>query len=211
MLDPRCPQSDKDRLGFDWDTCTGFGDYHDFWSFYREAVAAAPPNATIVEVGCYAGRSLTCLGAYARAANKGLRIVGVDNDNIGGMQSCRQNVARSGLPIEIIHAASHTAATQFADGSCWLVFIDAAHLHDEVARDIWAWMPKVAAGGWLAGHDFMMYTVSEPVDVLFGKSVIYDERWQDIWIVAKCDPTIGADVRTHLPAMPPFTPDGWKP
>ncbi len=211
MLDPRCPQSEKDRLGFDWDTCTGFGDYHDFWSFYREAVAAAPPNATIVEVGCYAGRSLTCLGAYARAANKRLRIVGVDNDNIGGMQSCRQNIARSGLNnIELVAGSSTSIADQFGRESCWLVFIDAEHLHEAVEGDIRAWMPKVSPNGWLAGHDFYFYTVHQPVCIML-PNLIYDERWQDIWIAAKCEPKPDADIRTWIPVMPPFTEGGWKP
>lgn len=204
MLDPRCPIEEKTRIGWDWDTCTGFGDYHDFWTFYREVVAAAPPNSTIVEVGCYAGRSLTCLAAYSRAANKGLRIVGVDNDGIGGMQSCRQNVARSGLSIELIHAPSVQAAARFTDESCWLVFIDAEHLHDEVERDVRAWMPKVRPGGWLAGHDYRMYTVAEPVNAIFGRdNVIYDERWDDIWIVPQGELRQGVNVRefTTVPEL----------
>lgn len=46
------------------------------------------------------------------------------------------------------------AAKQFDDGALDLVFIDADHSYAAVRADIDAWMPKVRAGGILAGHDY---------------------------------------------------------
>lgn len=206
MADAKCPPDEIARLGFDWDSCGGFGDHHDFWTFSRDVVAAAPPNSVIVEIGCYTGRSLTCLGAYARAANKGLRIIGIDNDHIQGNSRCQMNIDRSRLPIHLIQENSVPAAGHFADGECWMAFIDAEHLHESVAADIRAWMPKVSH--WLAGHDFLMHTVHQPVVALLRKTLVYDNRWPDIWIAPKCE-LADADIRTWIPVLPPFT--GWRP
>lgn len=208
MLDSPFPDQ-LQRFGFAWDSVSGFGPHMEFWSFYQQIVAAAPPNSTIVEVGCYHGRSLICLGLLAREANKGLDIVGVDNNDMGANGCLHENLRASKLGIRLITKGSVEAAKEFANGSCWLVFIDAAHLHDAVEADVRAWMPKVSH--WLAGHDFFMYTVHQPIAALFPTQLIYDERWQDIWIVPKCEPLAGADIRTWIPVMPPYTPEGWKP
>lgn len=174
------------RFGFSWDSCMGFGEgYMNWWSFYQQVVQAAPANSTIVEVGCYHGQSLTCLGLFAREANKGLRIIGVDDNTMGANEALRGNLAAAGLDVRVIEMDSPDAAREFDDDSCWCVFIDGGHLHDIVEADCRAWMPKVAEGGWLAGHDFCMYTVHQPILNLFPTTTIFDPRWDDVWIVGK--------------------------
>ncbi len=49
---------------------------------------------------------------------------------------------------------SDEAAKDFADESFDLVFIDADHSEEWVLRDLAAWLPKVRAGGVIAGHDY---------------------------------------------------------
>lgn len=211
--DPQFPPLEQiRRFGFSWDSCTGFGDgYMNWWSFYQQVVQAAPANSTIVEVGCYHGQSLTCLGLFAREANKGLRIIGVDDNTMGANEVLSENIERAGLDdtIRFISKPSVDAAREFDDGSCWLVFIDGGHLHDIVEADVRAWMSKVAAGGWLAGHDFMMYTVHQPILNLFPTTTIFDPRWDDVWIVPKQDLPGPVDIR----AVPDKYPDRttWKP
>lgn len=46
------------------------------------------------------------------------------------------------------------AAKLFTDGSLDVVFIDAAHVYEEVKRDIFSWVKKVRPGGYLSGHDY---------------------------------------------------------
>lgn len=46
------------------------------------------------------------------------------------------------------------AVGQFADGSVDMVFLDGDHSESAVAQEIDAYWPKVAAGGWLGGHDY---------------------------------------------------------
>lgn len=55
---------------------------------------------------------------------------------------------------EIVELPSLEAARQFRDGTLDFAFIDADHSYAAVKADIAAWRPKVAAGGWLCGHDY---------------------------------------------------------
>lgn len=147
------------RFGFSWDSVHSFGPYLNFWSFYELVVKAAPPGSTIVELGCFYGQSLICLGLYAKEANKGLKIVSIDaNATPGGTAptaEARESLKQAGLDIPIIEMDSAQAASQFADKSVWAVFVDSGHLHELVEADVRSWMPKICDGGWLTGHDFL--------------------------------------------------------
>lgn len=211
MTDPPFPLAEQGRrFGFSWDSCIGFGPHMDFWSFYEKLVAVAPPGSTIVEIGCYHGRSLICLGLFAREADKGLQIIGVDKNDMGANDFCKDNLRKSGLrSVQFLEMASEQAASIAKDESCFAVFIDGGHLHDIVNTDIHAWMPKVQPGGWLTGHDYAMYTVQQPVSALFGERVIVDERWQDVWIVPKCEPYPGVDIHANYPYPPVYKE--WEP
>lgn len=65
----------------------------------------------------------------------------------------------------IIHKMeTHEAAALVPDGSLDLVFIDADHSAEGVARDIAGWRPKLKPGGVLAGHDIDWPTVRAVVE-----------------------------------------------
>jgi hypothetical protein len=53
-----------------------------------------------------------------------------------------------------IDAPVPEAASQVADGSLDLVFIDDDHSYEGCKAAILAWRSKVRPGGWLAGHDY---------------------------------------------------------
>lgn len=61
--------------------------------------------------------------------------------------------------VEMIRGDSVSAARAIKPESLDWVYIDAAHDHDGVARDLEAYYPKVKRGGVIAGHDFT-YRVS---------------------------------------------------
>lgn len=65
----------------------------------------------------------------------------------------RTNAALAGFP-QIVRATSLDGATQLADRSLDFAYIDGNHLRAHVTADIRAWLPKVKAGGVLAGHDY---------------------------------------------------------
>lgn len=153
--------------------------WFDFEDVYRAAVADAPDGATLVEVGCWRGKSLSFLLAEAAASGKRLDVVGVDHFRGGEEEwmreearrcpieeECRRNCGAAGYPFRLLVEPSVEAARRFADGSVWFVFVDASHDPASVRADLRAWLPKVARGGRLAGHDWDY--VSDSVRAVLG-------------------------------------------
>jgi len=202
----------------------GFGPSHDFANFYEKLVEMAPRGATIVETGCYNGRSLCHLGMVAREANKGLRIVGVDHcvDESAGMSGrVVKNLRERGLSVrysgfldvlrqlqnpeqdrphadvDFYEMPSIEASLLFSDNSVWCVFLDDGHLHTEVESGIDFWAPKVAPDGWLAGHDARMHSVWQPVKAKL-ENVIHDPLYNDCWRAPKQTPKTGVDIYKHV-------------
>ena len=146
--------------------------WYNFEPFYDRAVRDAPPGSLLIEVGVFCGRSLCDLALKARAADKGLRVVGVDHfRGSPEHQTEHANLSRHAFGslaawtlqaldkldlldyVTLVVAPSARAAHLFPDGAAWMVFLDAAHDEASVAADVDAWFPKVTKGGFLAGDD----------------------------------------------------------
>lgn len=135
--------------------------------------------STVVEVGCYLGRSLANLAGHVVASGKACRVIGVDTCrgsgvevNAGGSSDyhaaavadgggtlagqLHRNLIACGVAdvVDLLVAPSVRAAQYFADASLDFVFLDAAHDETSVRADIRAWLPKVRPGGVLAGDDY---------------------------------------------------------
>lgn len=143
-----------------------------FGALYDRVVRDAPPGSLLIEVGVWQGRSLCHLARAAKAANKGLRVVGVDwccgsQDNellamtvrsqpYKNMASlCLWNIYRFGLGdvCSLLCAESGVAAALIPDGAAHFVFIDGGHDAASVKRDVELWCPKMHPAGVFAGHD----------------------------------------------------------
>lgn len=134
-------------------------------AFYAWLVSEVPDGGTIVEVGCWMGRSLSCLLVEAKNSGKRLNIHAVDafQGSVGQLDLikaaaevdlenvCREHADRAGYPYSLTRAKSVEAARQFRD--CDAVFIDASHDTRSVMADIEAWLPRINPGGILSGHD----------------------------------------------------------
>jgi len=186
------------EYSYDWRPIPSFGD-HDFQGFYERMVKAAPPNSTLLELGCFHGRSLVQLGLCAKAANKGLKIHGVDHA-IDQSNRCadevRKYIKASGLDdgtVTFHELKSVSAAKLFDDNSLWMVYLDAAHDHESVAEDIDAWMPKVSTFGWLCGHDSKWHSVWQVVKAKLD-NVIHDALFDNVWLAKKQVAKTGVDI-----------------
>jgi len=140
------------------------------------------PNPTVVEVGCWTGRSTSVIAQYCK--EKGGRVYAVDHF-LGSLGTAliehaeRQNVEEIFLAnmkelevddiVEVYPVASAAASTMFPDNYFDMVFIDADHLYLAVKRDIELWLPKLKRGGIMAGHDFDVGNE--------GQKYEYDERY----------------------------------
>lgn len=177
-----------------WEKIPGWFDWADA---YTESVASARPGGTIVEVGCWQGRSLAWLATHVRAVRKDLHIVGVDrctgstgadfaNNHEptlvahGGTLAgaLHRNLIACGLAeaVTLLIADSQRAARLFGNATLEGVFLDASHDEAAVRADIVAWLPKVRPGGWLGGHDYdpVWPGVIAAVDGVFGGAA---HRW----------------------------------
>lgn len=149
-----------------------------------------PPNATIVEVGSFFGRSAYCFAVSAPTA-----IVhcydwwggGVVEDDVNFPMETR---IKHGFPLpgdinSIYNFLSNTRAcpniraTQVQgvadldwpiEPSVDLFFLDAGHVNPDDWEYIAYWLPRVRPGGWIAGHDLypnrLMPAVNDNVERL---------------------------------------------
>lgn len=127
------------------------------------------PGCTWVEVGTWMGRSWACVALSLPA---GATIVAVDTFDGGMNEPTLKSQAeerggsvlwdfmktyddvrnlRPDLQTRILAMSSETASEQVPGGSCDAIFIDADH--EDVARDIRLWSPKLKPNGILCGHD----------------------------------------------------------
>lgn len=69
--------------------------------------------------------------------------------------------------VKIYQGTSEGAAEYFADDFFDVAFIDGDHSYEQTKKDILAWWPLVAPGGYLGGHDYRAdknYGVIQAVD-----------------------------------------------
>ncbi len=86
-------------------------------------------------------------------------------------QLCVNIANRYGDRARMVRSDSAAAAREYGDRFFDLVFIDGDHSYDGVKRDTIAWLPKVADGGWIGGHDYAhpdQGDVKRAVDELMG-------------------------------------------
>lgn len=142
---------------------------------------AARTRGKIIEVGCYLGRT-TCAILAGLPQHEGTRLTCVDTFDGRGttapvsdqMRRLSDNITQRQLPAPYILACESTRAAQSVSvrGAEW-VFIDASHDYANVRADLAAWLPNVAAGGVISGHDYGADWpgVTQAVDEMFGRRV----------------------------------------
>jgi cephalosporin hydroxylase len=195
-----------ERLTRPVESWEGIEGWFNFKCFYDWVVESAAQKATFVEVGCFLGKSLCYLGSAIRKSNKDISLVGVDTctgsettsialglaSHLGGTFAglLHRNVLSCGLgdSVRLILADSVSTAALFAPASLDFVFIDGDHSRAAVLADIAAWLPRIKAGGLLAGHDYKMTSqahlrgVTEAVEGLWPGEDLETPLHSQVWV-----------------------------
>lgn len=156
-------------------------------------------EGTVVELGCYAGRSTAVMAPICRRNVSSFiavdnfcgtdpRDLATKNQRDRDMQAVfKNNMKKMGLLdyIEVHKLDSAASAQLFVDGSVDFCFIDASHLEENVVKDIDAWWPKIKEGGVMAGHDYTWGSVKNATGAFiqvhgFLKLVVSGNCWKVI-------------------------------
>lgn len=138
---------------------------------YRRGEAAflyrlARRKGTLVEIGCWQGRTTSLLVQAARVW--GAEIVTIDPFSVmpaphkqSSPELWRSNLKKLGLEApHLYHMLSTDAARAYYHEAPAFVFIDGDHRHEAVLRDLRDWTPRLPVGGVVALHDMFYPTIS---------------------------------------------------
>jgi predicted O-methyltransferase YrrM len=162
----------------------GWMDPHDL----RWLAEKASRHTSIVEVGCWRGRSTTCLAdntpgtVYAIDHWRGSEEhQPVDTEKL--YQMFLDQMApyiTSGKVVPIRMESPIAAAELVSRGLTFdMIFIDASHDRESVSADILAWKPLVRPGGLFCGHDAGHPPIMQALAELLPQS--YNEN--SMWVV----------------------------
>jgi predicted O-methyltransferase YrrM len=161
--------------------------WFDYENVYMDVLATLPENATIVELGCWRGKSSSFLAVEVMKANKNFNLHFVDTwggspehyedqklvDEINEDKIYNEfisNLSRVDTPYTIHRMTSLEAAEAFENNSVDFVFFDTNHSYGYVTKELKAWFPKVKKLGVMAGHDYRT-GVRVAVDNFFKQSI----------------------------------------
>lgn len=115
----------------------------------------ATKRKNVVEIGSYMGRTaklfaLACPGP----------VICVDHFETAGVDAVFKHFLADEIDsgkVTLLQMESVDAARRWKElrhPPIDMIFIDGAHLYDDVAGDIKVWLPLVAKGGLICGHDY---------------------------------------------------------
>lgn len=153
----------------------------------REELPALLNARELTGQGAEIGVKSGAFSAHLLRHWRGRRLISVDHwqgVHARHYTKARQRLAPFGTRSEVWRMTSLEAAAHVEDGSFDFVYIDAAHDTESVRRDLEAWLPKVRAGGILAGHDYVpnnrTFGVKTAVDEFFAERSLIVETTRGI-------------------------------
>ena len=152
---------------------------------YRRLVEDMPDGGWLCELGPAAGRSLCSVADIIKRKNIHCVIVDTFEGTVCERQpgqgpddyidECKANLNKFGIldRTKVIKGWTNEVYKDMEDHSFDLIFIDACHLYESVKEDLENWLPKLAFGGTICGHDYGNWDG-------VGKAV--NERWENLRI-----------------------------
>jgi predicted O-methyltransferase YrrM len=170
---------------------SNFGeDWFEYPQLYSFFVSSLPNDSTIVEVGCWKGKSTAYLAVEIINSAKNIKFYAVDtwlgseehkNDHYIKTNTLydvfMENIKPVITAVTPLRMASTEASKQFEDESLDVVFIDACHSYECVLEDIKCWLPKIKKNGYLAGHDYGWTGVNKAVHELLDNITSQEGCW----------------------------------
>jgi len=124
-------------------------------SMYLRVIEEIPKNGKLVEVGIYGGKSSFLMMERMKELKKPIEYHVVDFWDDVVIRQAWVAASRWYRPFfSELWMTSTRAAERFEDASLDAVIIDANHNYEFVRDDLAAWVPKVKAGGIVAGDDY---------------------------------------------------------
>ena len=134
---------------------------------YRKLASAVPEGGTLVELGCWKGRSICSIADIVKERKLNVFLVdnfsGADEEvgkygDVEGEAAYRvlqANLKEFGLLEYVTPLVMKTEAGVGFVEDIDLLFIDADHSYEGVKADIWAYSPKLRkSSAVIAGHDY---------------------------------------------------------
>jgi hypothetical protein len=132
------------------------------------ALSEAPQADAIVEVGSYCGRATVVLASVTRACRPRAKVHAIDphSGRLGtidkivrvppSLDKLRRNLASAGLTAAVEVIQAETKDVSWSE-SIALLLIDGLHDYSSVRADFRHFEPSLAAGGYVAFHDYADY------------------------------------------------------
>lgn len=175
-----------------------------FPMFYRKIVDRAQDGQRFVEVGCWKGKSVVCLGVEIINSQKCITVDAIDTwegseehlnvespfyepllkQKDGLYNHFLKNIEPLKQIIRPVRMNSVDAAQTYDNSSLDFVFVDASHDYENVIKDIRAWLPKIKVNGVLAGHDIIHPPVKQAVIDEFKEDFHVHEN-ENVWVHIK--------------------------
>lgn len=165
---------------------------------YELARGSRDDRPTVVEIGCWQGKSSICL-AVGLAGKFEPRLVCIDpfdatgddastdayqaraGDLDGPLRSAfEHNLTAAGVRdvVEVLPGLSHQRVADF-ERPIDLLFLDGDHSHAAIRRDYLDWAPKIRPGGVLAMHD-VIHAVHDGPRRVVEEIIEQDPFWVDL-------------------------------
>ena len=145
---------------------------------------------TIVELGCFKGKSLAAMGLTNPTAE--LHAVDFFGDmshrNYKGstLEQTSDNLKNVGVKVEFHVGLTHEVAPTF-DKQIDLLHIDAGHSYEECTQDLIDWTPKISPGGAVCIHDYGEPTKSKDKLTRPEVKAAVDDWRNDDWVEIERD------------------------